>query len=266
MSIKYSVNTFIDELVERDMKGKKRKKIESIKQNKRERYQRSMQRSTLQNFILEHAYTILLVIIGAISIWGVDIAQKQTIEATGRAELVVGVGGIVFFVFIFIASVGAFLASLPRFIENTVIFVKDRNYINAMGKSPQRTFRIKLLDKSIAEAESLTINPLNTYVVNENEKIAYRLYEFVDLSRSTVDHFEFTIPHHLKVESNSFEPNAEYKIVSNRMNYEAIGEFVYRSYSDIKAIEHARYKAAVKDLPTHQQDTQTANLVNDLNK
>lgn len=264
----YSIKAFIDEQVERDTKRINNKRKDNIKQNKREHYQRSMQRSIIQNYIYEHIVILLLPILLIISLWGVDIAEKQMIDATGSAELVVGIGGIVLFSLIVLGSMAMLMVLVPIAIENTAIFFKDRTYINAMGKNPERTFAnlFKSQYKVKENTESLTINPLNAYVVNEDEKIAYRLYEFIDLNNSTVDRFNFVVPKHLTIKNKDFEPNETYKVISNKMNFEAIGEFIYRSYNDIKAIEHARYKTAVKDLPTHQQDTQTAMLANETNK
>lgn len=264
----YSIKAFIDEQVERDTKRIKNKRKDNIKQNKRERYQRTMQRTVIQNYIYEHIWILSFPIIVAISLWGIDISEKQMSDATGSAEFVVGFGGMVLFSLFVIFSMAMLIVFVPIVIENTVIFFKNRTYINAMGKNPKRMTSnlFKSQDKVNQEAEKLTINPLNMYVVNEDEKIAYRLYEFIDLNNSTVDRFNFVVPNHLIIKHKDFEPNEAYKIISNKMNFEAIGEFIYRSYNDIKAIEHARYKTAVKDLPTHQQDTQTAILVNETNK
>lgn len=72
MNVKYSINTFIEELVERDTKKRKNsKRLDKIKQNKRDRYQRSLDRSLIMNYVHTQFYIVtillgLLVSVGAL--------------------------------------------------------------------------------------------------------------------------------------------------------------------------------------------------------
>lgn len=266
----YSINAFIDELVEREAKGNKRKSAETPKQNIKNYYLNSMQRGLNSNFVRSQFQLLFTLFALMFSIVAIYVCKNIILAKSGIDKIDVIFGNTALFVCLFIAlgsgTVTAFL--IPKFFEQLEAFIKRKNYINAIGRNPNSLYYDIFKSKKVKNTISYLYsdNPLNMYVVNEDEKIAYRLYEFVDLNNSTVDRFNFVVPNHLIIKHKDFEPNEAYKVISNKMNFEAIGEFIYRSYNDIKAIEHARYKTAVKDLPTHQQDTQTAMLVNETNK
>lgn len=272
MNVKYSINTFIEELVERDTKKRKNsKRLDKIKQNKKDRYQRSLDRSLIMNYVYTQSYIVALLIGLLVSLAALtgfpNMFNKATFEV-GTTEAIVPIAGLIFFLVAFFIYLVSFLISLPKFIENTANFLKNRGYLNAIGKQPNQVFWSIRTNKEKLNFEMQLVekNPLNAYVVNEDESVAYRLYEFVDLNQSTVDNFAFIIPNHLKIQNEDFEPCATCEVVSNQISFEAIADFVYRAHQDIKEIEHKRYKSAVANLPMHQQNSKAAVLIDDLNK
>ena len=105
MNVKYSINTFIEELVERDTKKRKNsKRLDKIKQNKRDRYQRSLDRSLIMNYVHTQFYIVtillgLLVSVGALI--GLPNMFSEANFEMGTPETIVTIAGFIFFIITF---------------------------------------------------------------------------------------------------------------------------------------------------------------------
>lgn len=265
MEVKYSINSFINDMVDRDTKKRKGRRKEKLQAKYKERYYASLQRSLIANFLYTNAYIVMLFIIACLSYVSMQEAFKQSYEYGSdiMPEVYSIVAGVFFFIF------GAlFLAYLPKVITSTYLLVKNRSYINVIDKNPKYAlYNLKTFEQTEAIAnERANNNPLNRLVLDETDKVAYRLYEFVDLEQSSFNDYSFIVPDDLTIQSSDYQLTNEYTLVSNKMDYEAIGEYIYRSYNDIKDIEHNRYKEAVADFPLHQHQSKTTTLINDMNK